>query len=144
MGKMREAQKLGLPPRYLRKGSRCFCVPVSEEINNISDVVLAEDILQQQELTAEGRFRCRFPRCNKSFKYSGKTRRNLLHFRPRDVLSLFTEFLSFYSFTFDSFIIIVGHPHSGPQQLLKKLKVVQFLVNHLKQILVLVGKETKF
>lgn len=83
MGKMREAQKLGLPPRYLRKGSRCFCVPVSEEINNISDVVLAEDILQQQELTAEGKFRCRFPGCNKSFKYSGKTRRNLLHFRPR-------------------------------------------------------------
>lgn len=34
------------------------------------------DILQQQELTMEGRFPCRFPGCNKSFKYNGKTRRN--------------------------------------------------------------------
>ena len=33
-------------------------------------------VLQQQELTAEGRFPCRFPGCNKSFKYNGKTRRN--------------------------------------------------------------------
>ena len=32
--------------------------------------------MQQQELTAEGRFPCRFPGCNKSFKYNGKTRRN--------------------------------------------------------------------
>lgn len=34
-----------------------------------------KDILEQQELTPEERFPCRFPGCNRSFKYNGKSRR---------------------------------------------------------------------
>ena len=39
-------------------------------MNDLVDGVLSEeerDILQQQGLTAEGRFPCRFPGCSKSF-----------------------------------------------------------------------------
>ena len=49
-------------------------------MNEIVDSVLTlqekDDLLQQQELTPEGRFPCRFPGCDKSFKYNGKSRRS--------------------------------------------------------------------
>ena len=35
-----------------------------------------ESLLQQQELTPTGKFPCRFPGCEKSFKYNGKSRRS--------------------------------------------------------------------
>ena len=48
----------------------------SSVVNDIVDSVLTQqeknDLLQQQELTPEGRFPCRFPGCDKSFKYNGK------------------------------------------------------------------------
>ena len=51
----------------------------SSVVNNIVDSVLMQqekdDLLQQQELTPEGRFPCSFPGCDKSFKYNGKSRR---------------------------------------------------------------------
>ena len=52
----------------------------SSVVNDIVDSVLTQqekdDLLQQQELTPEGRFPCRFPGCDKSFKYNGKSRRS--------------------------------------------------------------------
>ena len=79
MEKMRKAQKLDYLHKISAKVVDAFLFQSSEEVNNLIDGVLAEekrDILQQQELTDEGRFPCRFPGCNKSFKYNGKTRRN--------------------------------------------------------------------
>ena len=67
MEKMRKAEKLD----YLNE--------ISSKVNDLVGGVLSgeeRDILQQQELTAEGRFPCRFPGCSWSFKYNGRTRRN--------------------------------------------------------------------
>ena len=79
MEKMRKAEKLELLHGICEKVVDSFIFQSGEELQKLVDGVLTEeekDILQQQELTAEGRFPCRFPGCNKSFKYSGKTRRN--------------------------------------------------------------------
>jgi len=48
-------------------------------VNGLIDRVLTEqenDILQQQELTPDRRFPCRFPSCTRSFKYNGKAGRS--------------------------------------------------------------------
>lgn len=79
MMKMRKAQKLECLHEISEKVVDSFIFQSGAEVQNLVDEVLTEeekDILQQQELTAEGRFPCRFPGCNKSFKYNGKTRRN--------------------------------------------------------------------
>ena len=74
MEKLRKAQKL----EYLHGSEKevdSFIFQSEEQMQKLK----AEeeiDILQQQEVTAKGRFPCRFPGCNKSFKYNGKTRRN--------------------------------------------------------------------
>ena len=46
-----------------------------------------KDILLQQELIPDGRFRCRFPSCTQSFKYNGKARRSqeLSHDTPVEI-----------------------------------------------------------
>ena len=79
MEKMRNAEKLEFSHGISEKVVHSFIFQSGEELQKLVDGVLTEeenDILQQQELTAEGRFPCRFPGCNKSFKYNGKTRRN--------------------------------------------------------------------
>lgn len=79
MEKMRKAEKLEFLHGISEKVVHSFIFQSGEELQKLVDGVLTEeekDILQQQELTAEGRFPCRFPGCNKSFKYNGKTRRN--------------------------------------------------------------------
>ena len=52
----------------------------SSAVNDIVDSVLTQqekdDALQQQKLTPEGRFPCRFQGCEKSFKYNGESRRS--------------------------------------------------------------------
>lgn len=49
-------------------------------LNNFLDSILCEqekdDAVNNQELTADGRFPCRSPGCNKSFKYDGKRRKD--------------------------------------------------------------------
>ena len=79
MEKLRKAQKLEYLHGVFEKVVDSFVFQSGEQVQKLVDGVLTEeekDILQQQELTAEGRFPCRFPACNKSFKYNGKTRRN--------------------------------------------------------------------
>ena len=76
--KMRKSQRLEHLHGISEKVVDSFIFQ-SGEVQKLVDGVLTEeekDILQQQELTAEGRFPCRFPGCNKSFKYNGKARRN--------------------------------------------------------------------
>ena len=54
-------------------------------MNGLIDRVLTEqekDILQQQELTPDGKFPCRFPSCTRSFKYNGKARSHELSHDP--------------------------------------------------------------
>ena len=84
---MRKAEKLEFLHTISEKVVNSFILQSREELQKLVDGVLTEeekDILQQQELTAEGRFPCRFPGCNKSFKYNGKTRSNheLFHDPP--------------------------------------------------------------
>ena len=62
----------------------------SGEVNGLIDRVLTEqekDVLQQQELTPDGRFPCRFPSCTQSFKYNEKARRSheLSHDPPVEI-----------------------------------------------------------
>lgn len=79
MEKMRKAEKIEFLHTISEKVVDSFIFQSGEELQKLVDGVLTEeekDILQQQELTAEGRFPCRFPGCNKSFKYNGKTRSN--------------------------------------------------------------------
>lgn len=60
-------------------------------LNNAVDKVITaqarQDIMDQQELTPDGRFPCRVPNCNSSFKYDGKSRRRheLSHDPPLDI-----------------------------------------------------------
>lgn len=55
-------------------------------LNNFLDGILSEqekdDAVNNQELTADGRFPCRSPGCDKSFKYDGKRRKD--HKRTHD------------------------------------------------------------
>lgn len=79
MEKMGKAQKLDCLNEISAKVVDAFVFHSSVEVNNLVDGVLTDeerDILQQQELTPEGRFPCRSPGCDKSFKYNGKARRN--------------------------------------------------------------------
>ena len=79
MEKMRKAEKLDYLNEISSKVVDAFVFRSNAEVNDLVGGVLSEeerDILQQQELTAEGRFPCRFPGCSRSFKYNGRTRRN--------------------------------------------------------------------
>lgn len=79
MEKMRKTERLDYLSEISSKIVDAFVFQSSAEVNDLVDGVLSEeerDVLQRQELTAEGRFPCRFPGCSKSFKYNGKTRRN--------------------------------------------------------------------
>ena len=57
-------------------------------LNSFLDGILCEQekdgVVYNQELTADGRFLCLSPGCNKSFKYDGKRRRDheLTHVPP--------------------------------------------------------------
>lgn len=76
--KMRKAEKLEFLHGISEKVVDSFIFQSGEKLQKLMDGVLTEeekDTLQQQELTAEGRFPCRFPGCNKSLKDNGKTRR---------------------------------------------------------------------
>lgn len=75
MEKLREAQKLEYLHGISEKEVDSFIFQ-SEEQEQKLKTEEEIDILQQQELTAKGRFPSRFPGCDKSFKYNGKTRRN--------------------------------------------------------------------
>ena len=44
-------------------------------VNSVVTEQEKENLLNQQKLTPDGRFPCRFPGCNSSFKYDGKSRR---------------------------------------------------------------------
>jgi len=75
MEKMRKAERLDYLNEVSSKVVDAFIFQSSAEVNDLVDGVLSEeerDVLQRQELTAEGRFPCRFPGCSKSFKYNGK------------------------------------------------------------------------
>lgn len=88
---LKKAEKLKLLHELSAKVVDEFVFLDSSVVNALVDGVLTEqekdDLLQQQELTPEGRFPCRFPGCDRSFKYNGKSRRNheLAHDPPVQV-----------------------------------------------------------
>ena len=64
MEKLRKAQKLEYLHGLSEKVVDSFVFQSGEQVQKLVDGVLTKeekDILQQQELTAEGRFPCRFP-----------------------------------------------------------------------------------
>lgn len=77
---LRKSEKLECLHELAAKVVDEFVFQSSSVVNDIVDSVLTlqekDDLLQQQELTPEGRFPCRFPGCDKSFKYNGKSRRS--------------------------------------------------------------------
>ena len=84
MTKMRKTRKLNCLHEISVKVVDEF-VFNSGEVNGLIDRVLTEqkkDILQQQELTPDGKFPCRFPSCTRSFKYNGKARSHELSHDP--------------------------------------------------------------
>ncbi|XP_022806485.1 uncharacterized protein LOC111343567 [Stylophora pistillata] len=60
---------------------------VAEKVNNIISEHERRNVLNNQGLTPDGRFPCRFPGCKSSFKHNGKARRNheLAHNPPVQV-----------------------------------------------------------
>lgn len=62
-----------------------------DSVNSLLDDILAnqqtQDVQDQQDRTADGRFPCRFPGCQSSFKFNGASRRRheLSHDPPLDV-----------------------------------------------------------
>lgn len=77
---LKKSEKLECMHELATKVVDEFVFQNSSVVNAIVDGVLTQqekdDLLQQQELIPEGRFPCRFPGCNKSFKYDGKSRRS--------------------------------------------------------------------
>ena len=79
MEKLNKSERLDCLHELSAKVVDEFVFQSSSAVNALVDDVLTEqekDILNQQDLTPEGRFPCRFPGCDKSFKYNGKSRRN--------------------------------------------------------------------
>lgn len=68
---LRKSEKLECLHELAAKVVDEFVFQSSSVVNDIIDSVLTQqekdDLLQQQELTPEGRFLCRFPGCDKSF-----------------------------------------------------------------------------
>ena len=60
---------------------------VDQLVNDVFTAQEQEDMVNQQDLTEEGRFPCRFQGCPKSFKYNGKSRQQheLMHNPPPDI-----------------------------------------------------------
>ena len=77
---LQKSQKLKCLDELAAKVVDQFVFLKSSAVNDIVDSVLTQqekdDVLQQQKLTPEGRFPCRFQGCEKSFKYNGKSRRS--------------------------------------------------------------------
>ena len=48
---------------------------MNDLVNHVVTEEERDEILNRQELTPEGRFPCRYPGCERSFKYNGKSRR---------------------------------------------------------------------
>ncbi|KAK3744046.1 hypothetical protein QZH41_011928 [Actinostola sp. cb2023] len=90
---LRKLQKM----QYLHKAAALI---VDEFVFNddsvgfmINEVITAQekqDILDQQQLTPDGMFKCRFVGCNQNFKYDGKSRRahELTHNPPPEIPDL--------------------------------------------------------
>ena len=75
---LQKSQKLKCLDELAAKVVDQFVFLKSSAVNDIVDSVLTQqekdNVLQQQKLTHEGRFPCRFQGCEKSFKYNGKSR----------------------------------------------------------------------
>lgn len=90
MESMNKAEKLHCLHEISEKLVDEFVFQPSSEVDGLIDGVLTEqdkDFLEQQELTPNGRFQCRFPGCDRSFKYNGKCRRTheLSHDPPVEI-----------------------------------------------------------
>ena len=77
---MKKSDKLNVLHELAGKVVDAFVFDQSSSVDAIVNTVVTEqekeNLLRQQQLTADGRFPCRFPGCNSSFKYDGKSRRN--------------------------------------------------------------------
>ena len=83
------ANKSGAPAKHtlpenlqsLKKAEKLDCLRemsakvVDDLVNHVVTEEERDEILNRQELTPEGRFPCRYPGCERSFKYNGKSRR---------------------------------------------------------------------
>ena len=77
---LQKSQKLKCLDELAAKVVDQFVFLENSAVDDIVDSVLTQqekdNVLQQQKLTPEGTFPCRFQGCEKSFKYNGKSRRS--------------------------------------------------------------------
>ena len=77
---LQKSQKLKCLDELAAKVVDQFVFLENSAVDDIVDSVLTQqekdNVLQQQKLTPEGRFPCRFQGCEKSFKYNGKSRQS--------------------------------------------------------------------
>lgn len=80
MDLMKKSDKLNCLHELAGKVVDAFVFYQSSSVGAIVNTVVTEqekeNLLRQQKLTDDGRFPCRFPGCDSSFKYNGKSRRN--------------------------------------------------------------------
>lgn len=77
---LKKSEKLDCLHELAGKVVDAFVFDQTTSVDTIVNTVLTEqekeNLLNQQELTPDGRFPCRFPGCTSSFRYDGKSRRN--------------------------------------------------------------------
>ncbi len=80
MDLLKKSEKLNCLHELAGKVVDAFVFDQSSSVDAIVNTVVTEqekeNLLHQQRLTPDGRFPCRFPGCESSFKYDGKSRRN--------------------------------------------------------------------
>ena len=79
LNSMKKAEKLDCLLEMSAKVVDEFVFQHASNVNDLVNRVVTQqerdEVLNHQQLTPDGRFPCRFPGCERSFKYNGKSRR---------------------------------------------------------------------
>ena len=100
LNSMKKAEKLDCLLEMSAKVVDEFVFQHASNVNDLVNRVVTQqerdEVLNHQQLTPDGRFPCRFPGCERSFKYNGKSRRahELAHDPPVQVEDEVNDFTS--------------------------------------------------
>ena len=79
LNSMKKAEKLDCLLEMSAKVVDEFVFQHASNVNDLVNRVVTQqerdEVLNRQQLTPDGRFPCRYPGCERSFKYNGKSRR---------------------------------------------------------------------
>lgn len=100
LNSMKKAEKLDCLLEMSAKVVDEFVFQHASNVNDLVNRVVTQqerdEVLNHQQLTPDGRFPCRYPGCERSFKYNGKSRRTheLAHDPPVQVEDEVNDFTS--------------------------------------------------